>query len=54
MHEDEAVRLFSQAIGGKPLRIEDKTRARYVLYRAPRSNRILGYVVKLYRGIPNI
>lgn len=52
MIEDVAVRLFSEAIGGKPLRIEDKTRARYVLYRAPRSNRILGYVAKLLSRHP--
>lgn len=43
----EALRLFQSALGGKPLRIEDKTRARYVLYRAEPSPRLLRLVTIL-------
>jgi hypothetical protein len=52
MSEKEAERLFTQSLGGRPLKIEDKTRARYVLFRAPRSNRILGYIIKLLARHP--
>lgn len=36
-----AERLVSGAIGGRPLRIQDKSRARYVFYRARPSRRLL-------------
>ena len=47
MDEPEAVRQFSRAIAGRPTRIVDKSTARYVLYRAPRSTRILTQVLHL-------
>jgi Reverse transcriptase (RNA-dependent DNA polymerase) len=36
-----AERLVEEAIGGRPLRIQDKSRARYVFYRARPSGRLL-------------
>jgi hypothetical protein len=43
----EAVRLFRKGLGGKPQRIADKSRIRYVLYNTEPSPDILNYVVKL-------
>jgi hypothetical protein len=37
----EAQRLFKSAVGGKPLRITDKSRFRYVMYRAPLDSKLL-------------
>jgi hypothetical protein len=42
-----AERAFHRALKGRPLRIEDKSRARYILYRAGASARLLGWVLKL-------
>jgi len=37
----EARRLFKSAVGGKPLKITDKSRFRYVMYRAPQNSKLL-------------
>lgn len=42
-----ARKLFEEAIGGKPYRVTDKTRLRYVLYRARPQPRILSLVLRL-------
>ena len=42
-----ALKLFLSAINGKPYRVEDKTRLRYVLYRAEPDSRILKLVLRL-------
>jgi hypothetical protein len=39
--------LFDTAISGRPKRIEDKTRARFVLFRGPPSSRLRTKVLKL-------
>ena len=41
------LRLFLSAIGGKPYRVKDKTRLRYVLYRAEPDSRLLKLVLRL-------
>lgn len=38
---------FRRALEGRPLHIKDKSRARYVLYRAQASLRLLGWVLRL-------
>jgi len=43
----EAVRLFEQSLVGRPYRIGDRSKARYVLYRAPRASRLTRLVAKL-------
>lgn len=43
----DAEKMFRQSLEGKPLRVKDKTRFRYVLYRAPASAKILGWCIKL-------
>jgi hypothetical protein len=43
----EAETLFRSALEGRPYQIKDKTLARYVLYRTPRSRRILDLVLRL-------
>jgi hypothetical protein len=43
----DAVRLFRKGLGGKPQRIADKSRIRYVLYNTEPSPEILKYVIKL-------
>lgn len=47
MPREEAERIFREALGGKPLRVEDKSRVRYILYRAPKSTKILRWVLTL-------
>jgi hypothetical protein len=42
-----AERAFHKALKGRPLRIEDRSRARYVLYRASASPRLLSWVLRL-------
>lgn len=41
MSADQAKQLLRSAIGGKPLRIKDKARFRYVMYRAPIDSEFL-------------
>jgi hypothetical protein len=43
----KAASLFRVALGGKPLRIVDKTRVRHVLFNGQPSAKLLGYVLKL-------
>lgn len=43
----QAKRLFFSAIGGKPYRVTDKTRLRYILYRAEPDSAILRLVLRL-------
>jgi len=47
MGRSEAIRLFRKALAGRKQHIADKTRARYVLYRADRSPQLLTYVLRL-------
>ncbi|HQH51543.1 MAG TPA: reverse transcriptase domain-containing protein [Candidatus Hydrogenedentes bacterium] len=47
MTDGEALRLLRSCVRGKPLRVTDKSRFRYVMYRAPKSTRILGKVMLL-------
>src|SRR5690606_16873285 len=49
---DQAETLFRQALAGRPYRIKNKTKARFVLYRAPRSRKILGLVLRLLERHP--
>ena len=39
--------LFREALEGRPLRIKDKSRAQYVLYRSPKSEKLLRWVLAL-------
>jgi retron-type reverse transcriptase len=43
----EATEKFRGALSGRPLKIKDKTRARFVLFRAAPSKRLLDYVLRL-------
>jgi hypothetical protein len=47
LERDKAERIFVEAIGGRPYRIVDKSKARYVLFRAPHSRRLLDLVLRL-------
>jgi len=47
LSREEAEAGFAQAIGHRPQRITDKSRARYILYRAPCSPRLLTWVLRL-------
>lgn len=47
MDREEAENLFRGALGGRPLRVTDKSRLRFSLYRAPASRKILGRVALL-------
>lgn len=52
MSSAEALFIFSSAIGGKPIKIKDKSRLRYVMYRAPAERKILNKVLKLLPRYP--
>ena len=45
--KEEARQIFSMAIGGRPLRVIDKTRLKFILYRAPADTKILKHVLAL-------
>ncbi len=47
MDEDFALEIFGDAIGGRPLRVIDKSRLRFVLYRSGPSRTILNKTLKL-------
>lgn len=47
MEAEEAEFLFYESIGSKPYEIIDKSRARYVLFRAPKSKKLLQWVLIL-------
>jgi retron-type reverse transcriptase len=43
----KSVKILRSALSGKPFRIADKTRVRYILFNAEPSAKLLGYVLKL-------
>jgi len=43
----EAEKIFTASLGGRPKRIRDKSKARYVLFRAPASTKIRNHVLQL-------
>ena len=47
MDEAAALAIFGAAVGGRPLRVTDKSRLRFVLYRSGASRTILNKVLKL-------
>jgi retron-type reverse transcriptase len=47
-----ALRILRSCIDRKPLRINDKTRFRYIMYRAPKSSKILDIVMLLLPQYP--
>jgi len=50
--EQDAVKHFREALGGRPLRVTDKSRLRYVLFRGPPSAKIRTWVLQLMRHHP--
>jgi hypothetical protein len=52
MSEAQAVKFFREAIGSRPLRVTDKSRLRYVLFRGPASGKIRKWVLQLMRHHP--
>jgi hypothetical protein len=48
----DAESLLRRAVKGRPSAVKDKTSLRYALYRAPRSQRILGIVLRLLPRYP--
>ena len=47
MEAAEAVQLLNSSVSGRPLQVTDKSRFRYVMYRAPRSPKVLDKVMLL-------
>lgn len=47
LSKEEVETEFAEALGGKPQRILYKSRAKYILYRAPRSQKLLTWVLRL-------
>jgi len=47
MNRQEALFLLRKCIDGKPMKVKDKSRFRYVMYRAPSSPKILDKVLRL-------
>lgn len=43
----EALRILNSAVGGRPLRVRDKSRFRYVMYRAPVDRKVLNITLNL-------
>ncbi len=52
MDEAVALKIFGAAVGGRPLRVTDKSRLRFVLYRSGASRTILNKVLKLLPAHP--
>jgi len=52
LSRSRARRWFFSAIGGKPYKVEDKTRLRYVLYRAEPDTKLLQLVLRLISRHP--
>jgi hypothetical protein len=52
MEKENAEKLFDEALSGRPIRIEEKSKVRYVLFRAPKSRRILKKCIKLLSRHP--
>ncbi|GAB4483142.1 MAG: hypothetical protein OHK006_03250 [Thermodesulfovibrionales bacterium] len=47
MSAEQARKLLSSAVGGKPFKVRDKSRFRYLMYRAPEDRQVLGVALKL-------
>lgn len=47
LSEADALRKFKKSISGRPYKIFDKSLARYVMYRAPKSRRLLDLLIRL-------
>jgi len=47
MEVSEAINLLNSCIAGRPFKVADKSRFRYVMYRAPKSAKILDKVMRL-------
>ena len=45
--KNSALKMFQKSIGGRPQKIVDKTKAKYVLFHAPKFFKILNYALKL-------
>ncbi|MCC6207508.1 MAG: hypothetical protein IT488_05090 [Gammaproteobacteria bacterium] len=52
MTAKEALKILASAIGGKPQKVKDKARFRYVMYRAPEDGKILNIVLRLFPRHP--
>jgi len=52
LEKKKARRVFLSAIGGKPYRVTDKTRLRYILYRAEPDSDLLKLVLRLIPHYP--
>jgi hypothetical protein len=52
MDEDSALEIFGDAVGGRPLRVIDKSRLRFVLYRSGPLRTILNKALKLLPTYP--
>ncbi|HQH28048.1 MAG TPA: hypothetical protein PLP17_11675 [Oligoflexia bacterium] len=52
MSDSEALDILKSAIGGKPAKIKDKSRFRYVMFRAPANTKFLNTVIKLLPAHP--
>jgi len=52
MEAQEAVRIIRSCVSGRPLKIVDKSRFRYVMYRAPKSSKVLDKVMRLLPRYP--
>lgn len=52
MRAEEAHKILGLAVGGRPLRIKDKSRFRYVMYRAPSDSRVLSTVLTVLPKYP--
>ena len=52
MTPEEARKHLKSAIGGRPLKVNDKSRFRYVMYRAPKDSRVLGVALKILPRYP--
>lgn len=47
LSERDAIRKFKKSLVGKPYKIADKSLARYVMYRAPKSRHLLDLAIRL-------
>ncbi|MXV73297.1 hypothetical protein F4Z99_03340, partial [Candidatus Poribacteria bacterium] len=52
MTSEEAISILYTSIGGKPKKVTDKARFRYVMYRAPQDTKFLNIVLKLMPRYP--
>ena len=52
IHKERSLRLLRESLDGDPLRVKDKTRLRYVLYRAKADDDILEIAIQLIQQHP--